>query len=90
MDIVGAIIALGSLVTFITEVAKRIPVKLTDGNPKYIAVAVAVLLIGGYGYINGDGYDVVAQQVIIATPLSYVIYDVARGVYGRVKAMIKK
>jgi len=85
VDIVGAIIALGGLVTFGTELVKRLPVSLTDKNPKIIAVVVAIILIGAYGYFNGDSYETVAQQVVISVPLSYVIYDIVKAVYAKIK-----
>jgi len=90
MDITQAIIYLGGLITFVTEIVKRIPVSITDKNPKITAVVVAVLLIGTYGYVNGDSIETVAQQVVIGTPLSYVIYDIVKAVYSRVKTLVKK
>jgi len=85
MDITQAIIYLGGLITFVTEIVKRIPVSITDKNPKITAVVVAVLLIGTYGYINGDSLETVAQQVVIGTPLSYVVYDSIKYVYINIK-----
>ena len=90
MNIVGAIIALGGLVTFITEVVKRVPIKLTSKNPRIWAAIVALVLIGASGYINGDTYEVVAQQVVIAVPVSYVVYDIVRWAYGRVRQITGK
>lgn len=90
MDMIQALLYLSGLIAFVTEVAKRIPLNFTSDHKKWTAVIVSIVLIGGYGYINNDSAVVVAQQVMISAPLSYVVYDVVHWVYIAVRKAIKK
>lgn len=85
MNIAEALVVLGGLVAVLTELIKRIPLAITSDKPKYTAVLGAIILIGGYGFFNHDTVDVMAAQVVMATPMSYVVYDVVKYVIKKIR-----